>query len=86
MVTLFNKLKKDGDVTYLSLVVPDEDSVHFYIDALVEELGDDPANQIAYGSDILYTDAANPMILLTWRNILPYGTNISRIKVWIIRL
>ena len=27
MVTLFNKLKKDGDVTYLSLVVPDEDSV-----------------------------------------------------------
>lgn len=60
MVTLFNKLKKDGDVTYLSLVVPDEDSVHFYIDALVEKLGDDPANQIAYGSDILYTDAANP--------------------------
>ena len=60
MVTLFNKLKKDGDVTYLSLVVPDEDSVHFHIDALVEELGDDPANQIAYGSDILYTDAANP--------------------------
>ena len=60
MVTLFNKLKKDGDATYLSLVVPDEDSVHFYIDALVEELGDDPANQIAYGSDILYTDAANP--------------------------
>ena len=60
MVTLFDKLKKDGDVTYLSLVVPDEDSVHFYIDALVEELGDDPANQIAYGSDILYTDAANP--------------------------
>ena len=39
MVTLFNKLKKDGDVTYLSLVVPDEDSVHFYIDALVEENG-----------------------------------------------
>ena len=60
MVTLFNKLKKDGDVTYLSLVVPDEDSVHFYIDALVEEMGDDSANQIAYGSDILYTDAANP--------------------------
>ena len=60
MVTLFNKLKKDGDVTYLSLVVPDEDSVHFYIDALVEEMRDDPANQIAYGSDILYTDAANP--------------------------
>ena len=60
MVDLFNKLKKDGGVTYLSLVVPDEDSVHFYIDAMVEEMGDDPANQIAYGSDILYTDVANP--------------------------
>lgn len=42
MVALFNRLKKDGDVTYLSLVVPDEDSVHFYIDAMVEEMGDDP--------------------------------------------
>ena len=60
MSALFNKLKKDGDVTYLSLVVPDEDSVHFYIDAMVEEMGDDLANHIAYGSDILYTDAANP--------------------------
>ena len=60
MSALFNKLKKDGNVTFLSLVVPDEDSVHFYIDAMVEEMGDDPANHIAYGSDILYTDAANP--------------------------
>ena len=60
MYELMNKLKEDNEVTYLSLVVPDEDSVHFYIDALVEEMGDDPANQIAYGSDILYTDAANP--------------------------
>ncbi len=60
MSALFNKLKKDGNVTYLSLVIPDEDSVHFYIDAMVEEMGDDPANQIAYDSDILYTDAANP--------------------------
>lgn len=57
---LFNKLKKDGKITFLSLVVPDEDSVHFYIDAMVEEMGDDPANQLAYGSDVLYTDAANP--------------------------
>lgn len=60
MAALFNKLKKDGDVTYLSLVVPDNDSVCFYIDAMVEEMGDDPADQIAYGSDILYVDAANP--------------------------
>ncbi|OPZ75359.1 MAG: Phosphoserine phosphatase RsbU [Firmicutes bacterium ADurb.Bin456] len=55
---LFNTLKQDGLITYLSLVVPDEDSVTFYIDALVEAMGDDPANQIPYNSDILYTDAA----------------------------
>ena len=60
MCQLFNRLKRDGQVTYLSLVVPDEDSVCFYIDAMVEEMGDDPNNQLAYGSDILYTDAANP--------------------------
>lgn len=60
MVELFNHLKKDGEITFLSLVVPDEDSVCFYIDAMVEEMGDDPANQLAYGSDILYVDAANP--------------------------
>lgn len=60
MYDLFNKLKKDGEVTFLSLVVPDEDSVIFYIDAMVEEMGDDPENQLPYGSDILYTDAANP--------------------------
>lgn len=60
MVNLFNKLKQDGNITYLSLVVPDEDSVTFYIDAMVPEMGDDPANQLPYGSDILYVDAANP--------------------------
>lgn len=60
MYALFNQLKRDGNVTFLSLVVPDEDSVCFYIDAMVEEMGDDPANQLPYGSDILYVDAANP--------------------------
>ena len=60
MYDLFNKLKADGEITFLSLVVPDEDSVTFYIDAMVEEMGDDPALQIPYGSNILYTDAANP--------------------------
>ena len=60
MYDLFNRLKKDGDITFLSLVIPDEDSVCFYIDAMVEEMGDDPANQLPYGSDILYVDAANP--------------------------
>lgn len=60
MYNLFNRLKKEGEITYLSLVVPDEDSVTFYIDAFVEEMGDDPTAQLPYGSDILYTDAANP--------------------------
>ncbi len=60
MYNLFNKLKKEGEITYLSLVIPDEDSVTFYIDAFVEEMGDDPTAQLPYGSDILYTDAANP--------------------------
>lgn len=60
MYNLFNKLKKEGEITYLSLVVPSEDSVTFYIDALVEEMGDDPASQLPYGTSVLYTDAANP--------------------------
>ena len=58
MTGLFNALKYDGQITYLSLVVPHEESVTFYIDACVESMGDDPDAQIAYGSDILYTDAA----------------------------
>ncbi len=60
MYNLFNKLKKEGEITYLSLVVPSEDSVTFYIDALVEEMGDDPTAQLPYGTSVLYTDAANP--------------------------
>ena len=59
MVDLFNKLKRDGEITYLSLTVPDGEAVSFYIDALVPEMGDDPANQIPYGSRILYKDAAS---------------------------
>ena len=54
-----HRLKKDGDITFLSLTVPDEDSVTFYIDTCVPEMGDDPAAQIPYGSDILYVDAAS---------------------------
>lgn len=57
MCALFNTLKEEGSVTYLSLTVPDEDSVHFYIDACVPDMGDDPSNQMAYGADVLYTDA-----------------------------
>ena len=60
MADLFNRLKKEGNITFLSLVVPDEDSVCFYIDAMVEEMGDDPTAQLPYGSDILYVDAADP--------------------------
>ena len=51
-------MKKDGEITFLSLAVPDEDSVTFYVDACVPEMGDDPATQMPYGSDVLYTDAA----------------------------
>ncbi|MCR5088533.1 MAG: SpoIIE family protein phosphatase [Oscillospiraceae bacterium] len=58
LADLFNRLKKDGEITFLSLTVPDEEAVTFYIDAMVPEMGDDPANQIPYGSRILYTDAA----------------------------
>ncbi len=58
LTALFNTLKQDCEVTFLSLVVPDEDSVTFYIDANVPQLGDDPADQIPYGSSIPYTDAA----------------------------
>ena len=57
MCALFNTLKEEGNVTYLSLTVPDEDSVHFYIDACVPDMGDDAENQMAYGADVLYTDA-----------------------------
>ena len=56
---MMNQVKKDGNITYLSLVIPDEDSVTFYIDTCVQEMGDVPANQLAYGTDVLYTDAAN---------------------------
>ncbi len=58
VVKLLETQKKDGDITYLSLTVPDEDSVTFYIDVCLPELGDDPASQISYGSDIPYVDAA----------------------------
>ncbi len=59
LAVLLNKLKAEGEVTFLSLVVPDEDSVTFYIDAMVPEMGDDPANQLPYGSDIPYVEAAS---------------------------
>ncbi len=57
--SMLNTIKLDSNVTYLSLVVPGEKSVTFYIDACVEELGDNPANQLAYGTEVLYTDAVN---------------------------
>ncbi len=59
VVKLLETQKKDSDITFLSLTVPDEDSVTFYIDVCVPELGDDPASQISYGSDIPYVDAAS---------------------------
>jgi len=58
MYDMMNELKKDGGITFLSLVVPHEESVTFYIDACVESMGDDKANQIPWGTEILYEDAA----------------------------
>lgn len=55
---MMNTIKQDGDITFLSLVIPDADSVTFYIDCCVEEMGDDPAGQLTYGTDVLYVDAA----------------------------
>ncbi|MFI3312575.1 MAG: SpoIIE family protein phosphatase [Eubacteriales bacterium] len=58
VTALLNNLKQDLQITYLSLAVPDEDSVVFYIDTMVEEMGDDPLNQLPYGYDVAYVDAA----------------------------
>ncbi len=58
VVKMLETQKKDSDITFLSLTVPDEDSVTFYIDVNLPELGDNPEKQIAYGSNILYVDAA----------------------------
>lgn len=56
---LLTQLKKDGDITFLSLTTKDADSVTFYIDICIPEMGDDPAAQMPYGTDVLYTDAAS---------------------------
>ncbi len=58
-VELLTQLKKDGDITFLSLTTKDADSVTFYIDICIPEMGDDPAAQMPYGTDVLYTDAAS---------------------------
>lgn len=55
---LLNHLKQEGGITFLSLVTLDEDSVTFYIDGNVPEMGDNPADEMPYGADVLYTDAA----------------------------
>ena len=56
---LLNQLKREGGISFLSLVSNDADSVTFYIDCNVPEMGDDPADEMPYGTDVLYTDAAN---------------------------
>ncbi len=56
---LMNQLKQEGEISYLSLVTNDEDSVTFYIDSNVPEMGDNPADEMPYGTDVLYVDAAN---------------------------
>lgn len=56
--SVMDQLKRDGDITYLSLVGMDEDSVTFYIDCNLPEMGDNPANQMPYATDVLFTEAA----------------------------
>lgn len=53
-----NRVKLEGGMNFLSLVTLDEDSVTFYIDCNVPEMRDDPADEMPYGTDVLYTDAA----------------------------
>lgn len=53
-----NRVKLEGGMNFLSLVTLDEDSVTFYIDCNVPEMGDDPADEMPYGTDVLYIDAA----------------------------
>ena len=56
--SLLEQLKQEGKITFLSLVTRDESSVTFYIDTNVPEMGDDPQNEMPYGSNVLYTESA----------------------------
>ena len=56
--SLLEQLKQEGGITFLSLVTRDESSVTFYIDTNVPEMGDDPLNEMPYGSNVLYTESA----------------------------
>ena len=55
---LLNDLKKEGGITFLSLIVPQEDRVTFYIDTCVESMGDDKKNQLPYGYTATYEESA----------------------------
>lgn len=55
---LLNDLKKEGGITFLSLIVPQEDRVTFYIDTYVESMGDDIENQLPYGFTATYQESA----------------------------
>ncbi len=54
---LLNDLKKEGEITFLSLVVPQADRVTFYIDTYVESMGDDINNLIPYGYTATYEES-----------------------------
>ncbi len=54
---LLNDLKREGDITFLSLVVPQADRVTFYIDTYVESMGDDINNLIPYGHTATYEES-----------------------------
>ncbi len=54
---LLNDLKKEGGITFLSMVVPQADRVTFYIDTYVESMGDDINNLIPYGHTATYEES-----------------------------
>ncbi len=54
---LLTDLKKEGEITFLSLVVPQADRVTFYIDTYVESMGDDINNLIPYGHTATYEES-----------------------------
>ncbi len=54
---LLNDLKKEGEITFLSMVVPQADRVTFYIDTYVESMGDDINNLIPYGYTATYEES-----------------------------
>lgn len=55
---LLEKLKLEGGITYLSLVTRTSVSATYYIDCNIPEMGDNPADEMPYGTVSVYTESA----------------------------